>query len=168
MAKAGRDLLEKAPKALAHAGEGGDSAAVAEPAHIAGQQLAAKVGIGPTIMSMIAKRELEREELAARIAARMRPIKADIIVHPALLRRFQGKIARLREALNEEVVRGEAVATIRELVESVTINSDPANGTTSADLAASAEKLLRYAQNAETPAALAAGLFCSVGCGDPH
>ena len=107
--------------------------------------------VGPTTMSMISEREAEREDLAAKLAARRRPLDAEVIPHPALLRRFEEKIARLREALNDKAVRGEAVATIRELVESVTINADATEGTVSADLVASADKLLRYAQNAETP-----------------
>lgn len=110
-------------------------AIVAELATLSDNLLAGVVG--PTIMSMISAREAEREDLAASIAARARAIKADVIPDPALIRRFEEKIARLREALNDEAVRSKAVATIRGLVDSVTITADAADGTVSADLAAS-------------------------------
>ena len=117
--------------------------------------------VGPTIMTMISEREMEREALIARIAALARPIKADVVPHPALLRRFEEKISRLREALNDESVRDEAMSTVRSLIGSVTVRADQADGTVSADVTASAEKLLAYAQNAETPRR-GSGRGCSV------
>ena len=117
--------------------------------------------VGPTIMTMISTREADREVLAARLATRARPIKADVVAHPALIRRFEEKIARLRDALNDEAVRVEAVATIRSLVESVTITASPVDGSAGADVSASANKLLWFAQNAENPRRLN-GRGCSV------
>ena len=116
--------------------------------------------VGPTIMTMISEREAEREALSARVAAAARPIKATILPHPALIRRFEEKIIRLREALNDHAVRREAATTIRSLVHSVTIHRD-ADGSISADVEASTDTLLRYAQNAENPRRVS-GRGCSV------
>ncbi len=116
--------------------------------------------VGPTIMAMISTREKERAALIARLAASAKPTKAEILPHPVLIRRFEEKVARLREALNDKAVRGEAVTTIRSLVRSITIHSEP-GGAISADVEASADVLLRYAQDAESPLRRGVG-GCSV------
>ena len=117
--------------------------------------------VGPTIMTMIAKREAEREARAASLAARSKPIRADVVPHPVLLRRFAEKIARLRQAPGDEAVHGRAVAMSRNLLDSVTTDADPVGGPTSADVFPPFGKLLRYAQNAENPRRIT-GMGCSV------
>ena len=44
-----------------------------------------------------------------------------ILPHPVLLQRFEEKIGRLCETLNDEAVRGEAARIIPTFIESVTI-----------------------------------------------
>ncbi len=107
--------------------------------------------VGPTIMEMISKREAERVTLISRLVARASPMKADILPHPVLLRRFEEKVARLREALNDDAVRAEAAKTIRSLIESVTIHPGLPDGTVDAEVSAVTGLLLTYAQDAKNP-----------------
>ena len=109
-------------------------------------------------MTMVSDREAEREVLSARVAAVAKPFKTAIRPHPALIRRFEEKIIRLRETLTDHAVRGEAATTVESLVHSV-IRRD-ADGIISADVEASRDTLLRYAQNARSPRR-AGGRGCS-------
>ena len=117
--------------------------------------------VGPTIMAMIATREAERATIAGRMLSRAKQQSADILPHPALLCKFEAKIARLRDALNDKTVRNEAITTLRSLIERVTINVDAPSAPATADLSASAGELLRYAQNDENPCRIG-GRGCSV------
>ncbi len=107
--------------------------------------------VGPTIMTMIASREAERVALASRLAVRANPVKKDILAHPVLLRRFEEKIAGLREALNDGSVRAEAVTTIRSLIECVTIHPVLADGSVEAEVSALVGRLVGYAQDEKNP-----------------
>ena len=120
--------------------------------------------VSTTLAQMLGSREEERDRLSAQLG---RDVVEDvrILPHPALVRRFEEKVAGIREALNDPVVRGEAAQTIRSLIGSITI--EVVDGEVVADVEASAGALIDFAQNAETPREISLrGAFCGGGCGD--
>ncbi len=65
--------------------------------------------LSPTLSRLLAERETEQAQLLSRLAAGApTPVSADILPHPALLRRFEEKVADLRAALTDEAIRTEA------------------------------------------------------------
>ncbi len=104
--------------------------------------------VSSTLAALLTQREQERETLLARLGPD-RLEEAKILPHPALVRRFEEKIAGIRTALNEQGLRSEAAEIIRSLIESVTIEVE--DGETVADVVASAANLIDFAQNAKSP-----------------
>jgi hypothetical protein len=102
--------------------------------------------VSRTLAAMLADREVERERLQPELGAEP-PAEVRILPHPALLRRFEQKVAGIREALNDPAVRTEAAETIRSLIARVTIEME--DGQVSAEVEASALTLIDFAQNAE-------------------
>ena len=117
-----------------------------EIANLASNLLAGVVS--STLANMLAGREAEKAGLEAELRAEATP-ETPILPHPALLRRFEVKVARIREALNEPAVRAEAAQTIRSLVESVTISV--AEEGVVADVEASVSALIDFAANDSAP-----------------
>lgn len=85
--------------------------------------------ISSTLSAMLSKLETEKETLEVQLTnvARPSPI-VPMLGFPAILKRFEAKIGRLVEALNDDAVRPEATSIIRSLIESVTIYPDIAGG----------------------------------------
>lgn len=84
--------------------------------------------LSPTLIAMLGERESEKAELEARLAPRLRRPSADILPHPALLALFRQKVTALRESIDDDAVRPQAAATLRTLIESVTIYPDSEHG----------------------------------------
>ncbi|WP_420145895.1 hypothetical protein [Sphingobium sp.] len=103
--------------------------------------------LSPTLMKMLSDREVEKADLENRLARSM-PMKpvAQILLHPVLVQKFSEKIGALRETLNESVIRIEAAELMDQLIESVTIYPDVANGP-EAEVVASVADLVAYATN---------------------
>jgi site-specific DNA recombinase len=114
--------------------------------------------VSKMLASMLAEREVERDALQGQLSADVSE-EVKILPHPVLLRRFEQKIAGIREALNDSAVRSEAAETIRSLITRVTIDVEA--GEVVADIEASASSLIDFAQNAENPLRRGVG-GCSV------
>ena len=117
-----------------------------ELANLSGNLLAGVVS--STLAKMLADREEEREELLARLESGL-AADVKILPHPALLKHFEQRVAKIRGALNNPALRSEAAQTIRSLIERVTIAA--ADGEIVADIEASTASLIDFAQNAEGP-----------------
>ncbi len=104
--------------------------------------------VSSTLAAMLTSREGERDRLQAQIG---RDVSEDvrILPHPALVRRFEEKVAGTRNALNDPSVRGEAAQTIRSLIGSITI--EVVDGEVVADVEASARALIDFAANDSAP-----------------
>jgi hypothetical protein len=76
----------------------------------------------PTLLKLLGDREAEKARLEAQLCshAPVRP-STTVLPHPMLLRRFEAKVANLRDTLDDEAVCGEAAEILSTLVESVTI-----------------------------------------------
>ncbi|MGK2911674.1 MAG: recombinase family protein, partial [Sphingobium sp.] len=103
--------------------------------------------VSPMVMKMLSDRETEKAELET-LLARAAPAKpaAQILPHPALVQKFSQKIGALRETLNETVICTEAAELMGQLIESVTIYPDGANGP-EAEVVANVADLVAYATN---------------------
>ena len=104
--------------------------------------------VSSTLAAMLASREEERDRLQAQLG---RDVSEDvkILPHPALVRRFEEKVARIRDALNDPAVRGEAAQTIRSLIASITI--EVVEGEVVADVEASTGALIDFATYDSAP-----------------
>jgi hypothetical protein len=69
---------------------------------------------------MLADRKAEKERLLRQLEAGYVQGPA-VVPHPALIRRYEEKVASLREALNDELIRAEASQSLRSLIGSVTV-----------------------------------------------
>ncbi len=100
----------------------------------------------PTLHRMLAELEQERTTLKARHAPAQSVI-AEILPHPTLLKLFEEKVARLRGALNDEMIATQAASTLSSLIESVTIypGAEP-----QAEVAADVGRLIAFAANENT------------------
>ena len=103
--------------------------------------------LSPTLMKMLSDREAEKADLENRLArsVQAQPV-AQILPHPVLVQKFREKIGALRETLNESVIRTEAAELMDQLIESVTIYPDGANGP-EAEVVARVADLVAYATN---------------------
>ncbi len=107
--------------------------------------------LSPTLQKVLGERETEKAILEARITKKpVMGATATILPHPVLLRRFEEKIARLRESLNDEAVRGEAGEILSTLIESVTIYPHEPGGP-EAEVVARAADLMSFAANENSP-----------------
>lgn len=102
--------------------------------------------LSPTLQTLLANREAEKIILEARLAAQPATSGASILPHPMLLRRFEEKVAALRETLDDEAVRGEAAEILSTLIESVTIYPQGAHGP-EAEVVAKVSDLMTWATN---------------------
>ncbi len=106
---------------------------------------------GPTIAAMIAQREGEQTVIVERVTNASRPTVADFVLHPELMRQFKEKVVRFRETLADELVRDEAVTTIRMLIDGITVrHATEADGAV-AEVAASTSILLGFAPSTKNP-----------------
>ena len=101
--------------------------------------------VSDALTALLAHRETERARVAAQLGACETGAEPRILPHPTLIRRFEAKVARLREALDEPETRESAAAILRELITSVTITTE--NGAVSADVEASTGRLIDFATN---------------------
>ena len=101
----------------------------------------------PTLLKLLEDREVEKAKLEAQLTSThaSKPV-ASILPHPALLRLFEQKIGALREALNQQTVRGEAAEILSMLIESVTIYPGGDNGP-EAEVVAKVADLMAFATN---------------------
>lgn len=103
--------------------------------------------LSPTLTRLLGEREIEKQEIEARLATTpvVKPAAA-IPSAPILLKRFEAKIANLYASLDVEESRTEAAAIVARLIERVTIHPHGAHGP-EAEVEASAGVLLRFATN---------------------
>lgn len=106
--------------------------------------------VGPTLAKRLSDRETEREELVARIAEKTVPVAEPLLTNGELAELFSGKVSALRLSLADPVARTEASEVLRDLLESVTILPDAADGPV-AEIAARPARLIQYAQDATKP-----------------
>ncbi|MCJ2185439.1 hypothetical protein, partial [Novosphingobium beihaiensis] len=120
--------------------------------------------ISSTLARMLSERETEKANIEARLAhaTPSRPA-AQVFPHLELVRQFAQKVSALRETLSDEAVRTEASELMDNLIESVTIYPDAANGP-EAEVIANVADLAAWALNDN--AALKGGrVSSSSGCG---
>ena len=79
--------------------------------------------VSQTLMAMLADREAEKARLVERL--NYKPSEASTVIpHPMLVRRYEEKVGKLREALNDEAVRSDAIKALRGLISSVEVHVD--------------------------------------------
>ncbi len=101
----------------------------------------------PTLLRLLADREAEKSRLEGQLNIRTNVVpSATILPHPALLQLFEEKVARLRETLDNETVRGEAAEILSTLIESVTIYPHGKDGP-EAEVVAKVADLLAFVTN---------------------
>ncbi len=101
----------------------------------------------PALLKLLGDREAEKARLEVQLSTptAVAP-SATILPHPALLQLFDEKVRCLREALDEETVRGEATEILSSLIESVTIYPDGRDGP-EAEVVAKVADLVAFATN---------------------
>ena len=116
--------------------------------------------LSPTLLKLLSGREAENASPEARLsdAATDRPT-ATVLPHPVLLQRFEEKVGRLIETLNDEAVRTEAAEILSTLIESVTIYPNGEQGP-EAEVVAKVSDLIAWATNDN--AAPRGGASCSM------
>jgi site-specific DNA recombinase len=103
--------------------------------------------VSSTLVKLLSDREAEKAALEVGIAQRITYTPAAAVLpHPMLLRLFEEKVGRLRETLDDELVRGEAAEALATLIESVTIYPDAPDGP-EAEVVARVSDLLAWATN---------------------
>ena len=101
----------------------------------------------PTLLRMLGEREAEKARLEAFMTARRTAAPtASILPHPTLLRLFEKKVGVLRDALDQNSLRGDAAAILATLIESVTIHPGGESGP-EAEVVAKLEDLMIFATN---------------------
>ncbi len=78
-----------------------------------------------TLQAKLDQLEAERTDLTARLAA---PAPSPVRLHPNLADAYHAKVAALRNALEQEATRDEALQIIRSLIEKVVIHASPQGG----------------------------------------
>ncbi len=101
----------------------------------------------PALLKLLGDREAEKARLEGQLSTptAVAP-SATILSHPAVQQLFKEKVSRLREALDEETVRGEAAEILSSLIESVTIYPDGRDGP-EAEVVAKVADLVAFATN---------------------
>ena len=105
--------------------------------------------VGPTLRSMLTVREQERDSLVALIDETPEPVKAVVLSHPTLKRKFEEKVATLQAALDDPTVSDQAAEQIAALIDSVTVIPDPVLPTV--EVTALTSKLIAFAQSENNP-----------------
>ena len=101
----------------------------------------------PDLLKLLAHREAEKARLEGQLSAPTTVVpSATILPHPELLQLFEDKVARLRETLDTETVRGEASEILSTLIESVTIYPGGKHGP-EAEVVAKVADLITWATN---------------------
>jgi hypothetical protein len=101
----------------------------------------------PALLKLLADREAEKARLEGQLSTPTTIVpSATILPHPELLQLFEDKVARLRETLDTETVRGEAAEILSTLIESVTIYPEGMHGP-EAEVVAKAADLIAFATN---------------------
>ena len=85
--------------------------------------------VSPLLMQLLSETEAEKAKLESLLtrSTLAKPV-AQIVPHPVLVQKFGEKIGALRETLNDETIRTEAAELMDNLIESVTIYPNGANG----------------------------------------
>ena len=103
--------------------------------------------IPQTSFTMIEEAEAEKIVLTARLSATRRlRATAAILPHPTLLALFRKRVEALQASLDHDADRREAAATLRDLIESITIYPGDGSGLEAA-VVASALTLVSCAAN---------------------
>ena len=95
----------------------------------------------------------EREDEEARLEAQLRRAATaapTVVPDPALVKRYEEKVAGPRDALRNETVRAEAADALRELIGGVTAHTDQ-GGRAVLNVEASTAKLIEFAQTTNAP-----------------
>lgn len=111
--------------------------------------------VSPTLSRMLSEREAEKTRIKRQLDTPV-PTDPKVVAHPALVRRYEQKVANLREALNDEVLKSDAIVALRTLIGSVTVNLDEQGGTV-IDVEASTATLIDFAATTNAPQHGAAG-----------
>ena len=116
-----------------------------EPANLAANMR--RGVLSPLLMQLLCDTEAERAKLESLLtrSTSAKPL-AQIVPHPVLVQKFGEKIGALRETLNDETIRTEAAELMDNLIESVTIYSNGANGP-EAEVVANVADLAAFALN---------------------
>ena len=105
--------------------------------------------VSPTLVSMLAEREAEKASLLRRLEVRA-PAAHTVVPHPTLVQLYERKVSTLREALNDDLIRVDAIESLRALIGGITVHVD-AEGGKSIEVEASTATLINFAQNAKAP-----------------
>lgn len=119
--------------------------------------------VSPTLSAMLAEREAEKERLGRQLSAPI-PDGETVVPHPTLVATYERKVARLREALNDQSVRTGATAALRGLIDSVTVHVE-ADDARTLEIEASTATLIDFAQTTNAPQRRATGRSMAVVAG---
>ena len=119
--------------------------------------------VSSTLSTMLAEHEAEKQRLERQLSARI-PDGPTVVPHPTLVATYERKVAHLREALNDEAVRTDAIAALRGLVGGVTVHIGEDGGLT-LEVEASTATLIDFAQTPNAPQRKAAGRSVEVVAG---
>ncbi len=86
------------------------------------------------------------------------------MAHPTLVATYESKIAKLREALNDETIRPEAIEALRSLIGSVTVLNSP-DGSKTVEIESSTATLINFAEMTKAPRRVARGRSIDVVAG---
>ena len=92
----------------------------------------------------------ELTSLKARQTANRVPTDIFVLPHALLVERYEQKVARLREALSDDLVNVEAAQTLAGLLERITVMPS-IDGVTEIEVVALTQVLTAFASNANTP-----------------
>lgn len=106
---------------------------------------------------MLADREAEKDRIVRQLATRP-AAERSVVPHPTLVRRYEEKVGRPRETLNDDAVMTDAMKALRSLIGSVTVHTDD-KGRTMLDVEAFTATLIDFAGTKESPRPGVGGYF---------
>ena len=119
--------------------------------------------VSPILSTMLASREAERERLVGQLV-RKPTAEETVVPHPTLIRRYEEKVGRLRETLNDPAIRDDAVTSLRALIGSVTVRTGQ-SGEVALDIESSTATLIDFAITTNAPQRGAGGRSTMVVAG---
>ncbi|QDM41945.1 hypothetical protein C0V74_06230 [Altererythrobacter sp. TH136] len=120
--------------------------------------------VSATLAAMLADREAEKVQLERQIATKVSE-EPTVVPHPTLIATYERKVARLRDALNQEDIRAEAIATLRELITSITVFAASDDVPRTLEAEASTATLINFARTPNAPRRKAGGRSIEVVAG---
>jgi len=100
--------------------------------------------VSPTLTAMLNDRENEKAQILQRLS--VKPAETSTVIpHPMLVKRYEEKVGRLRDALNDETVRSDAISALRSLISSVEVHVDE-SGEAMLQVEASTSTLIDFAE----------------------